>query len=101
MLRAKKKKPGFIDRFPEGNNQLISYDKESGLSFLVSFFGEIRPTSRHGKKDAEKNIQHLIAQLYEKPVLLQHLQRALLSQPGMIIFSLIPAFAFEGLFREQ
>ena len=80
MLRAKKKKPGFIDRFPEGNNQLISYDKESGLSFLVSFFGEIRPTSRHGKKDAEKNIQHLIAQLYEKPVLLQHLQRALLSQ---------------------
>jgi site-specific recombinase len=80
MLRSKKKKPGFLESIFEGNNQLIKYDKESGLSFLVSFFSEIRPASRSGRKDAEKNIQHVIAQLYEKPVLLQHLQQALLSQ---------------------
>ena len=79
MLRVKKKKPAFFDGILERNNQLIQYNKEEGLNFLVSFFAELRPGVRNGHRNAERNLQRVMAEMQEKPVLLQHLQQALLS----------------------
>src|SRR5262245_48551647 len=80
MLRSKKKKPGFFEYILEKGNNLVQYNKEKGLGCLVSFFSEIRPSSRNGRKNAEQNLQDVIIELENKPLLLQHLQQALLSQ---------------------
>jgi site-specific recombinase len=79
MLRLKKKKPGFFDTLEKGNT-LIQYNKEEGLNFLISFFAEIRPSANKERKNPEQNLQRVIEELYSKPILLQHLQQALLSQ---------------------
>ena len=81
MLRRRKKKARFFESVLEGDHHhLVQYSKEGGLSFLVSFFGEIRPSDRKGGKSAEQNMQQVIAELYRQPILLRHLQLALLSQ---------------------
>ena len=79
-MRLKKKKLSFFEDILERGNNLVRYNKEDGLSFLVSFFGEVRPSSRSGRKDADKNLQSVIDELENKPILLQHLQQALISQ---------------------
>ena len=80
MLRWKKKKISFFESILKKDGPVIPYEKDEGLNFLVNFFGEIRPSRHKNLKDAEKNLRHAIAQLYEHPVLLQHLQSAIVSQ---------------------
>ncbi len=80
MLKRKKKKPGFFEILLEKGDGPVQYTREEGLSFLVSFFAEIRPVTHKDRKNASQRLQHVTGELYNKPALLQHLQRALLSQ---------------------
>ena len=53
-------------------------EKKAGLEFLISLFSAIRPSK--DKKDASVNLQILIAQMNEHPILLSNIHNALLSQ---------------------
>jgi site-specific recombinase len=53
-------------------------DSQGGLDFLVSFFSLIRP--HRGRRDAASNLRMLTAVLHERPVVLDNLQHAVLSQ---------------------
>lgn len=79
MIRLRKKKPGFFEQIISANNILSAHDRAAGLSFLISFFEQVRPSS--GKtKDAEKNLKAATGQLKTHRVLLANMQHALLSQ---------------------
>jgi site-specific recombinase len=79
MFTGKKKaKRNFIDAV-SGRSSVIPFtDSKLGLDFLVSFFAAIRPYKE--KKDATKNMQFVLAEMQQHPVLLQNLQHAILSQ---------------------
>lgn len=79
MIRLRKKKPGFFEQVHTVSNILPADDRQGGLTFLVSFFNEIRPSSGR-KKDAEINLQKATAELKNSRILLANLQHALLSQ---------------------
>lgn len=79
MIRIRKKKPGFFEQLVTDNTIIPPGDRQSGLSFLVSFFNEVRPASG-AKKDAEKNLRFATDQLKTHRVVLANLQHAFLSQ---------------------
>ena len=79
MLSSKKKqKRDFIDVVTQRSSVVSIQDKQQGLSFLVAFFSEIRPS--RGKPNATQNMQSAISQLHQHPILLTNLRHALLSQ---------------------
>src|SRR5579863_4971401 len=78
FTRKKKAKRNFIDSV-SGRSTVIPFtDSKLGLDFLVSFFAAIRPSKE--KKDATKNMQFVLAEMQQHPVLLKNLQHAILSQ---------------------
>ncbi|MBI5373706.1 MAG: hypothetical protein HZA79_16900 [Sphingobacteriales bacterium] len=80
MFRLRKKSPGFIETVLLRGETIEAEDRSSGLSFLVSFFTEIRPGISRKKKNAESNLRLATGQLKLHPSLLANLQQALLSQ---------------------
>jgi site-specific recombinase len=80
ILFKKKKRPDFIEQVTQRRTVLRINDKKEGLDFLVSFFSAVRPSSEKGKQNANTNMQAIIGNLREHPVLLTNLQHALISQ---------------------
>lgn len=79
MFRLKKKKPGFFEQLVAANTVISPDSRQQGLSFLVSFFNQVRPSSGK-RKDAEKNLRYAIEQVKTHRVVLANLQHAFLSQ---------------------
>lgn len=79
MIKMRKKKPGFLEKILLENTTLPAYDRQQGLSFLVSLFNEIRPAPGK-KKNPENNLKEVTVQLKTHSLLLQNTQYALLSQ---------------------
>ncbi len=79
MFRLRKKKPGFFETVLL-QDRIKADDRSAGLSFLVSFFEEIRPGNSRKKKNAEANLRVALQELKLHPELLVNLQQALLSQ---------------------
>ena len=80
MILKKKKKPNFIEVVTRKSSVLPVSDKKQGLDFLVSFFSAIRPVGGKKKSNPERNLQLLIAEIHQHPVLLTNLQHSILSQ---------------------
>jgi len=78
VLSNRKKPADFIETVTRRSTVLHIGDKKGGLGFLVSFFSTIRPSK--GKKDPQKNLQILLRQMNDHPILLSNLHNALLSQ---------------------
>ena len=95
MILKKKNKRDFIDVITRRSSVLHINEKEQGLDFLVSFFSAIRPASEKGKGNATQNLELVIREMHEHPVLLTNLQHALLSQ--LINTDLSPALTESGI----
>jgi site-specific recombinase len=80
FLIKKKNKPDFIENTIRRISVIPVSEKKQGLDFLVSFFSVIRPSSGKGRSRAKQNLETIISELREHPVLLTNLQHALLSQ---------------------
>jgi len=78
LLSGKKKPADFIDSVTRRSTVLRTGDKKGGLEFLISFFSAIRPA--RGKRDPVKNLQMLLRQMDQHPILLSNLHNALISQ---------------------
>jgi site-specific recombinase len=78
VLSNRKKPADFIETVTRRSTVLHIGDKKGGLGFLVSFFSTIRPSKE--KKDPQKNLQTLLRQMNDHPILLSNLHNALLSQ---------------------
>ncbi|HUR66517.1 MAG TPA: hypothetical protein VMZ03_09205, partial [Chitinophagaceae bacterium] len=79
MIRRKKKKPGFFEQVIANNTILSAADSKAGLSFLISFFSQIRPSGGMSN-NPEKNLIKATQLLKEYPVLRSNMQQALFSQ---------------------
>lgn len=93
--KKKKNKADFIETVIARRTVLPITDSEQGLDFLVAFFATIRPSSQKGKRNAAGNLEFVIWQMHEHPVLLTNLQHALLSQ--LIRTDLAPALTESGI----
>src|SRR4051812_9414098 len=93
--RKKKDHPDFIETIAARSTVLPITDNRQGLDFLVSFFSAIRPSSSPGRRPAEENLRRVTAALHRQPVLLNHLQHAILSQ--LIRTDLSPALTESGI----
>ncbi|MEO7924612.1 MAG: hypothetical protein ABIR30_13105 [Chitinophagaceae bacterium] len=80
IIRLRKKKPGFFEQILERNVVLPHHGRQKGLDFLVSLFSEIRPASGKKRKNAEKNLQQVTAQIQQHRIILANTQHAFLSQ---------------------
>jgi site-specific recombinase len=80
MLRFKKKKPGFFEQIITRNVILPHHGRQEGLNFLVSLFAEIRPGSGKFRKNPEKNLQRVTAQIRQHTIVLANMQHAIVSQ---------------------
>jgi len=78
--RKKKEQPDFIATIAARSTVLPITDNRQGVDFLVSFFSTIRPASSPGRRPAEENLRRVTAALHQQPILLNHLQHAILSQ---------------------
>ena len=78
ILSRRKKPANFIESVKRRSTVIHIGDKKAGLEFLISFFAAIRPTKE--KKDAAKNLQVLLQEMDDHPILLSNLHNALLSQ---------------------
>jgi site-specific recombinase len=76
--RKKKSKPDFIETASGRGTVLSISDSAGGLDFLVAFFSVVRPT--RGKRNATTNLAVVTKALQERPILLNNLQHAILSQ---------------------
>jgi site-specific recombinase len=76
----KKKKPGFFEIVLLSGEKFSLTAKEEAIDFLVSFFKEIRPQDEKERMDAAINLQLVIQQLQEHPLLRRKLQQAILLQ---------------------
>lgn len=79
MLRLKKKKPGFFEQVIAGNQIIPLDDRKQGLSFLISFFDQVRPAPGE-RKDPGKNLRAATEKLREERLLMANLQHAIFSQ---------------------
>jgi len=78
ILPHKKTPAEFIESVKKRSTVIHIGDKKAGLAFLTSFFSAIRPSRE--KKDPAKNLQILLEEMDEHPILLSNLHNALLSQ---------------------
>ena len=81
-----RRSPGEVPSFIQGI-------KKWGLEFLISLFSDIRPSK--GKKDASQNLQTLLSQMDEHPILLSNIHNALLAQ--LVHADLSPALTESGI----
>ncbi len=95
ILSKKKNTRNFIEIVTSRRSVLHINEKKHGLDFLVSFFSAIRPSSQKGKRNAKQNIETLIRELHEHPVLLTNLRNAILSQ--LINTDLSPMLTESGI----
>jgi len=93
--KKKKNKADFIETVVAKSTVLPITDSAQGLDFLVAFFSVIRPSSQKEKRNATRNLEFVIGQLHQHPVLLTNLQHALLSQ--LIRTDLSPALTESGI----
>lgn len=93
ILSKKKNKRDFIEVVTSRRSVLQVHEKKQGLDFLVSFFSAIRPS--RGKRNATQNMEIVVRELHEHPVLLTNLRNALLSQ--LINTDLSPALTESGI----
>ncbi|MES1159127.1 MAG: hypothetical protein ABUM51_00070 [Bacteroidota bacterium] len=93
--KKKKNKPDFIETVVAKSTVLPITDSAQGLDFLVAFFSVVRPSSQKEKRNATRNLEFVIGQLHQHPVLLTNLQHALLSQ--LIRTDLSPALTESGI----
>ncbi len=80
MIRLRKKKPGFFERIMTDNTRVSAHNRQEGLAFLIALFNEIRPGAGKQKRNPDKNLNEVTAQLRQHPLLLRNTQHALLSQ---------------------
>jgi site-specific recombinase len=79
LIDSRKKKPAdFIESVTRRSTVLHTGDKKAGLDFLRSFFSVIRPSK--GKRDPAVNLQVLLRQMENHPILLYNLHNSLISQ---------------------
>jgi site-specific recombinase len=78
VLPRKKYPADFIESVTRRSTVIHIGDKKAGLDFLVSLFSVIRPSK--GKKDPTKNLQLLLRQMEQHPILLSNIHNALISQ---------------------
>jgi site-specific recombinase len=78
ILSRKKPPADFIESVKRRSTVIHINDKKAGLQFLISFFSAIRPSK--DKKDPAANLQILLREMDEHPILLSNLHNALLSQ---------------------
>jgi len=79
LIHSRKKRPGdFIDSVTRRSTVIHVRDKKAGLDFLISFFSVIRPSK--GQRDPAKNLQMLLNQMENYPILLSNVQNAFISQ---------------------
>jgi site-specific recombinase len=78
ILPRRKKPVDFIESVSRRSTVIHTGDKKGGLDFLVSFFSVIRPS--RGKRNPAKNLQVLLSQMEDHPILLSNLHNALISQ---------------------
>src|SRR5450432_2400690 len=79
VIPSRKTKPAdFIESVARRSTVLHVADKKATLEFLVSFFSVIRPGN--GNKDPAKNLQNLLLEMEQHPILLSNLHNALVSQ---------------------
>ncbi|HET7002840.1 MAG TPA: hypothetical protein VFI33_16055 [Puia sp.] len=95
ILPAKKTPSEFIESVKKRSTVIHIGDKKAGLEFLVSFFSAIRPSKE--KKDPAKNLQVLLQEMDEHPILRSNLHNALLSQ--LVQADLTTAFTESGIPR--
>jgi site-specific recombinase len=95
MILKKKNKRDFIEIITSRSSVVHINDRDQGLDFLVSFFSAIRPSSQKGKGNATQNLEVVIREMHEHPVLLTNLQHALISQ--LINTDLSPALTESGI----
>ncbi len=93
ILRRKIKPDDFLESAIRRSTVIHISDKKEGLKFLVSFFSALRPSRE--KKDPSKNLQTLLIQMEEHPILLSNLHNALVSQ--LIQADLSSAFTESGI----
>src|ERR1700755_2678742 len=95
ILSRKNKPVNFIDSVKRRSTVIHTGDKKAGLEFLISFFSVIRPSKE--KKDPAKNLQILLQEMDEHPILLSNLHNALLSQ--LVQVDLTTALTVSGIPR--
>jgi site-specific recombinase len=78
ILSRKKKSANFIESVKRRSRVIHTGDKKAGLEFLISFFSAIRPNKEN--KIPAKNLQVLMREMDEHPILLSNLHNALVSQ---------------------
>jgi site-specific recombinase len=74
----KRNQPEFIETASARITVLPVNDGAAGLDFLVSLFGVVRPGP--GRRDARANLERITEAMVQRPLLLQNLQHAVLSQ---------------------
>lgn len=93
ILTRKKKPADFIESVNRRSTVIHIGDRKAGLDFLISFFSVIRPSK--DKKNPAKNLQFLLQQMADHPILLSNLHNALLSQ--LVHTDLTSAFTESGI----
>ncbi len=78
ILSRRKKPANFIESVKRRSTVIHTGDKKAGLEFLISFFSAIRPNKEN--KVPAKNLQVLMREMDEHPILLSNLHNALVSQ---------------------
>ncbi len=78
ILSRKKPTINFIDTASKRSTILHVADKKAGLDFLISFFNVIRPAGEN--RDPARNLQSLLLQMEQHPIILSNLHNALISQ---------------------
>ena len=78
LLFRKKKPANFIESVKRRSTVIHTGDKKAGLEFLTSFFSAIRPNKEN--KVPAINLQVLMREMDEHPILLSNLHNALVSQ---------------------
>jgi site-specific recombinase len=93
ILTRKKKPNNFIESVTRRSTVVNTGDKKAGLEFLISLFSTVRPSK--GKKDPSKNLQELLVQMDDHPILLSNIHNALISQ--LVHADLSPALTESGI----
>jgi site-specific recombinase len=75
-----KKNNNFLEAAITRVSVLDNNNRIDGLTFLINFFNEIRPSSEKNKKNPNQNLDHATRLLYEYPLLLTNFRHALFSQ---------------------
>jgi len=75
-----KKNSNFLEAAITRVSVLNNDNQIDGLTFLINFFNEIRPSREKDKKNPNQNLDHATRLLYEYPLLLTNFRHALFSQ---------------------